>query len=212
MIKQFFMYIIIFLVLSFIIGILNWPIWTFFILAIVFFFIILGTFIYTIFFTKNMEKVETFLLNNQKEPLYRFLYVYANGSTDEQIDALNDVITKYKKSYVYEYYLSIREILKENYEKALQYAMEVKKEPHKTYLIAFINAKLQKYNEAETLLPSISKQFMREEILAIISFQKKDYERFELHRQNAVEACKGIQRYHLLHTFEKLAETIVTSN
>lgn len=204
MVKEYVIFLLLYFFFCFIAGILNFPYWVVISIGFIGIFTIFGNMLYTVYCTKNMKKVERFLLNNIKKPIYNLAYVQANGTKEEFIEAIDKLLKKHKNNFIHQYYSTVREASCENYEKALELAENIKKEPYKDYIKALIYAKIEKFDLAESLLASITKQFMKEEVLAIISYKKKDFDEFEIHKEKAIESCLGIQRYVFLHIFEKM--------
>lgn len=153
-----------------------------------------------------MKKVEKFLLKNQKEPIYRLAYVQAHGTIDEVIAALDNVITNYKNNFLQNYYHVLQEELKGNLDGMKEYGEKIEKEPYKTYIKAYTLVKTGQLEEAERLILSVQKTFMREELLATIAKIKKNEAAFHAHKNKAIEVSRGIQRYNLIHTFNKMCE------
>lgn len=204
MLKHYLIYYIIFFLFCLVAGLLEWPLWIMILAGFIILFIILGDTIYTLYGTTNMKKVEKFLLNNRKNPLYHLAYVQANGTKEEIIQVIDDLLKKQKNPFIQQYYSAVREYSSENYEKAMELAENIQKDTYKNYTKALIHVKLNQLEEAENLLPSLSIQFMKEEILALIAYKKNDDEKFEIHSKNCIDVCKGVQRYNMMKTFERI--------
>lgn len=204
MIRHYLAHYIVFFFIILIVVYLQSPFWAVIATGILFFIFIMGDTFYTVYGTTNMNKVERFIKNNKNNPIYEVLYVQSFGTKEEMIQAFDRLLEKYKKPFIQQYYSCAKEELTGNYEKGLELSERVKKEPYKTYLKALFLSRLGHLEEAEKLIPSISKEFMKEEILGIIAYKKNDKDAFEIHFQKAIESCKGVQRYSLIQTFNRI--------
>ncbi|MFY3793167.1 hypothetical protein ACOQFO_15955 [Ureibacillus sp. MALMAid1270] len=196
--KSFVVYLIIALIGFTIAGYYNWPIWTVITLLIFVFVLKLIDMLYTLYGSKNMKKVEKFLKNNLKEPIYAFVYAQAHSSKEEQFDIIERILKKYPQKYIHHHYRFVQELLKENYATALDEAAKIEKEPIMSYSKALVYANQGKKEEA--LSYQINKIWMSEAILATLAKVEKNNTSYEIHKANAIEAAKGIQRYALVHT------------
>lgn len=204
MLKHYLIFYIVFFIFCLAAGLLEWPLWIMILVGLITLFIIIGDTIYTLYGTTNMKKVEKFLLNNKRNPLYYLVYVQANGTKEELIQTIEELLKKQKNPFIQQYYSTIREYSLENFEKAMELAEKIQKDAYKNYAKALIHLKLNQLEQAENLLPSLSVLFMKEEILALIAYKNNDSEKFAIHSKNCIEACKGVQRYNMIKTFERI--------
>ncbi len=154
--------------------------------------------IYTLYGTKNMKKVEKFLESKKSEPIYALILLQANGSMDEQLRTIEDILKKYPKNYIHHNYRFIREMLNKNYDTALNEAEKIEKEPFMSYCKALVYA--TQGNKEQALDFPLPKKWMSEAILATLAKVDNNQKSYETHKENAIEAARGIQRYGLIHT------------
>lgn len=198
---------ILFYSVAFLLGIImawqDWPFW----IAILFLSFITFAFIfdmlYTIYGTTNMKRVEQFIIKKKKEPIYRYVYAQAFGTKDDQLDAIEKILRKYKQPHIKHYYQAIRAYLKEDYPLALQEASFINKKPLENYLKALTFAAMGDKDQA--LCIALEKNWMKEAILAMIAFQEKDEQAFQHHSAKAIEQAKGIQRFSLQASFRSIS-------
>ncbi|KGR78394.1 hypothetical protein [Ureibacillus manganicus] len=177
---------------------LNWPSWTVFLLLIIAFVIMLCRMLYVMYGTKNIKKVERFLASNRKEPIYAFVFEQANGSKVDQLNSIENILRKYPKGYIHQNYLFVRELLNENYHSALNEAEKIGKEPYMSYSKALVYA--TEGNREQALFYQLDKQWMKEAILATLAKAEKNQKVYETHKENAINASRGIQRFGLIHS------------
>lgn len=192
--------------LAFILGILiamfQWPFWIAIVVLVLTSFVMIGDFLFTIYGTTNIKRMEKFILKKKKEPIYGFIYAQGFGTKEDQILAIDAILNKYKQQHIHYYYRCIQQYLKNNLEQALEEAQKVGKEPLISYSKALINAKMGNEEEALSQLPS--KQWMQEAILATIAHHKHNDDAFEQHVENAVQSTRGLQRLSLIYSFNQM--------
>lgn len=177
---------------------LQWPRWTVFIFLIIVFLIMLGRMLYVMYGTKDIKQVEKFLANNQKEPIYAFVYNQAHGSKEDQLHSIEKILKKYPKGYIHQNYLFVREMLNDHYHSALIEAERIEKEPFMSYSKAIVYA--TQGNNEQALSYNFEKKWMSEAILATLAKAEKHEQHYQLHKENAIEAAKGIQRFGLIYS------------
>lgn len=163
---------------------------------------IIGEFLYLVYGSTNMKKVEKFIISKQKEPIYQYVYAQGFGSLEDQILALDKILRKYKQPHIHQYYLALHALLSDNYDRALTAANQIGKEPIMSYTKALILVKMGNTEDAKRT--KFEKEWMAEAILAMISVQMKDKDTFELHSTKAIDAARGIQRLSLIYSFKTM--------
>ncbi|SOC36138.1 hypothetical protein [Ureibacillus acetophenoni] len=196
--KMFLYYLLIAFVGFWIAYYFSWPKWTVFIFMVIACIVMLGRMLYVLYGTKNIKSVEKFLANNRKEPIYAFVYEQANGTKEEQLTAIEQILKKYPKGYIYQNYRFVREMLKENFDVAFEEANLIEKEPFMSYSKALVYATYG--NRHDALSFELSKEWMKEAILATLAKRENDNISYEEHKQNAIQSAGGIQRYGLIHS------------
>ncbi|RHW38469.1 hypothetical protein D1B33_06210 [Lysinibacillus yapensis] len=196
-------YWIIYLVIAFFLGVVlaifEWPFWIAVVFLMAISFIFIGEMLYTIYISQNSKRVAKFIKSKQKEPIYRYVYMQGHGSKEDQIEAIDAILHKYKQPHIQHYYRCLQFILKERYELALEEANQINKEPLMTYSNALVFAQMGK--ETEALAYSFSKVWMQESILASVARTKHDRISFERHAQAAIDSSRGVQRLSLIYAF-----------
>lgn len=158
--------------------------------------------------TNNLKTVERFLKANKHRSLYAYPYAIANQSVVEQRAALQKIITSHQQPYIKHNYASILAILEKDYDRALSEAKQITKEPFQSYMIAHSEAYLGNFEQAKTLLPKLTENWMSPSIESLISFKQQDGENFKHYATKAIQQARGIQKYLLVHNFRKLGEKL----
>lgn len=196
--KTFLYYLLIAFVGFWIANYYSWPKWTVFVFMVIACIVMLGRMLYVLYGTKNIKSVEKFLASNRKEPIYAYVYEQAKGTKEEQLNAIEQILKKYPKGYIYQNYRFVREMLKEDYDVAFDEAKLIGKEPFMSYSKALVYA--TQGNRHDALSFELSKEWMREAILATLAKVENDKNSYEVHKQNAIQSARGIQRYGLIHS------------
>ncbi|BCB02670.1 hypothetical protein [Bacillus sp. KH172YL63] len=76
---------------------------------------------------------------------------------------------------------------------------KIKQEHVRAYYEALLLIKENHMTEAEQIANSLSKKWMKEDILSTAAEAKGRHDQARLHRQNAISASRGVQRYLLIH-------------
>src|SRR5690606_21463804 len=106
--KMFLYYLLIAFVGFWIANYYSWPKWTVSIFMVIACIVMLSRMLYVLYGTKNIKSVEKFLANNRKEPIYAYVYEQANGTKEEQLNAIEQILKKYPKGYIYQNYRFVR--------------------------------------------------------------------------------------------------------
>lgn len=178
------------------------PYWIFNIIIIIPFYIFLRVY-YIIYVTKDMKKVEQYILaEKNKEPIYQLAYAQAFGTIEDQFEAIDCILSKHKIPYIKLYYKALKSYLKEDYHVALQEVELIKVNHLRNYFKALIYATIGEKEQA--LQFKINKRWMKEAILAMIAYSEKNKEEFHIHSNHAIEYARGLQRYSLIANFRSL--------
>ena len=159
-------------------------------------------FLYSVYGSTNIKKVEKFIIKKQKEPLYYYVYSQGFGTVEDQLIAIEKILSKYKQPHIHQYYLAIQFYLSDQFEDALKAANQIGKEPFMSYTKAMILVQMGKIEEAKAF--KFEKQWMHEAIQAMIAIQKKDKAAFQLHSSQAIASARGIQRLSLIYSFKAM--------
>ncbi|QCR32818.1 hypothetical protein [Lysinibacillus sp. SGAir0095] len=178
------------------------PFWMAVVLLLIITLWIIGEFLYLVYGTTNMKKVEKFIIAKQKEPIYRYVYSQGFGTLQDQLIAIDKILQKYKQPHIHQYYLAIQQLLSDNFDEALKVANQIGKEPFMSYTKALILVEMGNIEEAKSF--KFEKLWMHEAIFAMIAAKKKDKVSFDLHSSKAIAASRGIQRLSLIYSFKAL--------
>lgn len=194
-------YAIVFL-LGIVTAIFEWPfliaIFCIFLLTIIMF----GNFFFTLYGTTNMNKVEKFIKGNQKKPINGYVYAQAFGTEEEQLIAIDTILSKYKQPYIQHYYRVIRAVITNDFKFALEESDKIAKEPAMSYCKAYVLALMNHFDEAKSY--RLPKKWMHEAILAIIAKEENDREGFHYHVNQSIQAARGVQRFSLIHSLKQM--------
>ena len=163
--------------------------------------------IYTVYFSKNLQRIEKFITDQQNNPVYNHLYMSAHGTKEEELAAIDLILASYKQPLVQHTYLFNRAILLDDIEMAEKEASQIPKEPYHSYYTAYVKA--LKGDAEGARAASFEKDWMTYAIEAIIAWQLKDVNTFEAQVTKSLETVRGIQYYQSFHAFRKLKDELM---
>ncbi len=153
--------------------------------------------------TRNMNKLEKLFKKNKKHPYYSFIYGISNKDDKRVISSYRKLIKqkKYQPQYplftiIFSLYFDKTLGLKEEIEK-------IKQLEKRGYYQTLVLIKENNLEEAEKLVKTIKKKWMKEALLAEITLIKGEGEMAKKHAKSALKHTKGIQYYTLKKTYER---------
>ncbi|KAA0549276.1 hypothetical protein FZW96_05020 [Bacillus sp. BGMRC 2118] len=195
---------IIALLLGLISGYYDFPLWiTLIILSIILLPMNLYPIINSLYLTKDHDKVEKFLIQRKKQPMYMFYYALANDNKEESEDALERLRSRYKQNphwkAVFEvaYALHFHSLLS-----VKEKIGDIKQKDARDYYEALVSIEQGDSEAAIEAVNPMKKQWMKESILAAVAKKKGMREEARNHENAAIEHAKGIQRYILVKVQE----------
>ncbi|QDQ02672.1 hypothetical protein FOH38_20665 [Lysinibacillus fusiformis] len=165
--------------------------------------------IHILYRTNNMQQVDKFVRDRQKQPFFAHIYAIAYGTRADLINVLGDVASKYKQPTIKYNYLFNKALLEENLEAAKEAAKHIVKEPFKTYSACYIAA--LEGRTADMHSDKLTQMWMQPAIEAAYAHQQKDKREFERFASSSIDAARGVQKYALIHTFEQMKTDIEKS-
>lgn len=163
--------------------------------------------IYTVYFSKNLQRIEKFITDQQNNPVYNHLYMSAHGTKEEELAAIERILASNKQPLVQHTYLFNRALLLDDIEMAKKEARQIPKESLRIYCIAYVKALEGDAEGARAA--SFEKDWMTYAIEAIIAWQLKDVNIFEAQVTKSLETVRGIQYYQSFHAFRKLKDELM---
>ncbi|MEG0470983.1 MAG: hypothetical protein RR588_01485 [Solibacillus sp.] len=161
----------------------------------------IGNMLHKVYLSTNMKQVKKYIENHKKDPFMKFILTVENGTKEEELAAMEEVIAHYKQPAMKNTFEMNRAILLEDYDRAHNFAEQLKNTHHRLYGKALIAA--VQGNEAQMAEYDIKREWMKYAIEAALAVAKKDQQRFEQASVRAVNASKGIQRFLLIHSLKK---------
>ncbi|MGE6516511.1 hypothetical protein [Lysinibacillus sphaericus] len=165
--------------------------------------------IHILYRTNNMQQVDKFVRDRQKQPFFAHIYALAYGTRADQIRVLADVAGKYKQPTIKYNYLFNKALLEENLEAAKEAAKHIDKDPIKSYAACYIAALEGRTSDMHS--DKLTQPWMQPAIEAAYAHKLKDKQEFERFAGYCTDAARGVQKYALIHTFEQMKTAIVKS-
>ncbi|KQO12048.1 hypothetical protein [Paenibacillus sp. Leaf72] len=163
----------------------------------------LGPLFYTILGTRNLMKIERFLLANRKIPSYYINYTVANRLDDE----FEENIAKLLKQYKQKNKQALFKTLQAHYNKDIQSVLHeiefIQPIEYRYYYQAYYYIERREFTEAHDYINRISKDWMKQSLLSYMEYKQGNRPRAIELAEEAMQAARGIQLYVMVKTFER---------
>lgn len=158
--------------------------------------------IHILYRTNNMQQVDRLVKKEKKQPFFAYLYANAYGTKEEQLKVLDDLILKYKQPAIKYNYMFIKALLEQNLTEANEAAEKIQKEPLSSYAFCYIAA--LEGRTADMHSDKLTQPWMQPAIEAVYSHTMEDKTTFDRFTKESIDVARGVQKYLLIHTFEKM--------
>lgn len=154
---------------------------------------IVGYYAFTITSSKNTKAILRQVRYQKNNPTYAHVLAIKDGSKEDEIEALDRLIKKFKKQpdgrMDYEFQRAVR---LDDITTAKNIANSMKHGPLKTYNVAYAEALTGKYGMARN--KTFLQPWMKHSIEAVIAKKQNNKERYQSEMEQAVEMSKGLQK------------------
>lgn len=171
--------------------------------------VVLYRYIHTIYRTNNMQRVDRLVKKEKKQPFFAYLYANAYGTKEEQLQVLDDLIVKYKQPAIKYNYMFIKALLEQNLLAAKDAAEKIQKEPLSSYAFCYIAA--LEGRTADMHSDKLTQPWMQPAIEAVYAHTMNDETAFDRFTKESIDIARGMQKYLLIHTFEKMKQEMEKS-
>lgn len=196
------------IVLGLILGVLSamfdWPVWVAFAIILVVGLIPVVNMLNVVYFTTNVDAVRRYLEKNRKDPMCAYALTVERGTKDEEIAAIDAVLSRYRQPVMQHTYEMNKAIRLDDFEKASEFANKLGTHPFGAYGKASIAAMQGQADEARSF--SLKDDWMRSAIEAMIAYAARDMQTFRQHGDAAIASAKGMQRYILVYSLKKMEQ------
>lgn len=187
-------------------AIIGWELSTVIIIIVTLTLLNIGYYLYIIFNSKNVKRLEKIIESNKKDPMYGYLYALKNEDINVAVEHLETLMEKYKKTTNYNAYGYIKEILLNNFEGARKHAEDMKNTPIGKYSLAAVDA--YEGNGEQHFDTSFSKPWMVDAIKASHYYIIGEHQLYETHRDLVILQSKGIQLVSNIYAYKIFEKTI----
>ena len=154
--------------------------------------------------SNNLARIERFLEENKKKPLFAYALAVKMGDRHEIIQVIQDILKKYKQPYMQQVYKTNLALHDDDVASFVKLANQISKEPLRTYYLAYSEALQGNYEEARTLKANLPEGWMPHAIEAIIAIVSGDLETFRKEAKACVEYARGVQKFNLMYAFQHM--------
>ena len=200
-------YILAFIIAVFVItllAILNFPEILIFIIAyIIVFAVLLSPILYYLYRSKNMEKLEKFLVKRQRHPYYQFVYGMANKNDSLIEEAFTKLQKKPRRKSFQAYIQTCYALYKRNTEEAKKFVNGIQRVTLKNYYQVAIALEENNLQEAKNLMQKPLKPWMIHTLSADLEKRQGNLDKASEHANKALELTRGLQYYILVKVFQR---------
>ena len=185
------------------------PIWFIYIsILVLYLFILFLPQYYTVYKSNNLKRIERYLEENKRKPIFAYPLAIKTGDTEKTIEAIQAILNKHKNRYLQEVYKTNLAFYENNVSKVEQLAKQISKEPLRTYYMTYAEALKGNFEEVRKLKENLPTGWMPYAIEAIIAKEQGDVVSFRKEADTSIEQARGIQKFSLLHSFEHMERNI----
>ncbi len=201
-IKKIVFYVIVFIV-SIVMTILKINIFIIFAIGFMLLFLMILPYLYTVFWEKDINKIEKFLIKEKGNPIYQLFYALANKLDEEVKDAIDQLLKKHKARHKQALYKVIYALYCKDILAAKQEVDNIKSDNFKYYYKSAVLMEEGNLNEARQLIEHISIPWMKSALLSELEYKLNDLDKAMYFAKHALDNAKGLQKYILYKTYER---------
>ncbi|MFC4321428.1 hypothetical protein [Litchfieldia salsa] len=168
------------------------------ILAIVFYPIL-----HTVLFETNIDKIERFLLKNNKNPNFYMIYALANEMDDEVKELTDKLLKKSNQESRQAMYRVVQALYFKDIAEAKLHVSKIKQLHYRLYYQSIILLEEGDLDGAVELMEKLPSPWMRDVILAEHAKKLNNLPTAKDYAKKALLSSKGLQHYLLHKTFER---------
>lgn len=192
------------LVISILFAVMEWPLWIAFALFVIIAGMEIPIMLYAMYFSQNLQQITKYVDQQQEMPVFAYMHQLREGTKENQLEAIDAVLAKYKQPQVQAVYGANKAIMLDEFGKARRLAEPISSSEIGQYTLALIEAVQGNREEAKRY--SLQKEWMKASIEANLAYIEKDREAFEREAQKAINNAKGIQYYSNTYVFKRMRD------
>lgn len=180
------------------------PRWLVFAIVIIFYLTVMvlpG--IYVTYFSNSLRQIERYIHRNRHKAIFAFPYALGHGDEQDVERSIEGILMTHKQPAMQSIYRTLLAIYRGQPGIAIQHAEGIDREPMRSYYLAHIAASSGEFQRAAELNSQIKEPWMNHSIDALIAIEKNDTN-FHSHVNNSVKAARGIQKYTLEKSFNRM--------
>ncbi|WP_413363296.1 hypothetical protein [Lysinibacillus sp. 3P01SB] len=192
------------LVISILFAVMEWPLWIAFALFVIIAGMEIPIMLYAMYFSQNLQQITKYVDQQQEMPVFAYMHQLREGTKENQLEAIDAVLAKYKQPQVQAVYGANKAIMLDEFGKARRLAEPISSSEIGQYTLALIEAVQGNREQAKRY--SLQKEWMKASIEANLAYIEKDREAFEREAQKAINNAKGIQYYSNTYVFKRMRD------
>ncbi|KOO51229.1 hypothetical protein [Viridibacillus arvi] len=198
---KFILLFLFFILADFILGLFNAPTWIVMTINAIAGIAVIYDHIHTVKFSKNAKKIVRTMKYQKKNPFFAYVLAVKEGTLEDELREIERVMAKYKQPDLRNSLEFTKNYRLNDYDKAIQFAKKIEKEPLKNFYLAIADVLQKDYVKARSY--TFAQKWMKHAIEAEIALQLKNIENYKKHMKLVIEESKGMQLILNQATFEK---------
>ncbi|MFD1032963.1 hypothetical protein [Metaplanococcus flavidus] len=163
--------------------------------------------IYAVYFSNSLRQIERYIKRNRHKAIFAFPYALGHGSDQDIEAAIERILAAHKDETIQSVYRTLLAIYREQPGVASQHAERIEREPMRSYYMAHAAASAGDLERASAISKEITEPWMKHSIDALIAVKKEDARFYSL-MEKSVEAARGVQKYTLEKSFERMKKPL----
>ncbi|WP_422124064.1 hypothetical protein DHX103_04420 [Planococcus sp. X10-3] len=163
--------------------------------------------IYAVYFSNSLRQIERYIKRNRFKAIFAFPYALGHGSDQDIENAIERILAVHKQATMQSVYRTLLAIYRGQSSIAQQHAEGIDREPMRSYYLAHAAVASGDLERAADISKGIPEPWMKHSIEALIAFEKNDARFYSL-VEKSVGAARGVQKYTLEKSFERMKKPI----
>ncbi|RLQ90510.1 hypothetical protein [Planomicrobium sp. Y74] len=164
--------------------------------------------VYVTYFSNSLRQIERYIYRNRHKAIFAFPYALGHGNDQDVERSIERILLIHKQPVMQSIYRTLLSIYRGQPGIAAQHAAGIDREPMRSYYLAHIAASSGEFQRAAELNSQINEPWMNHSIDALIAFENNDAN-FHSHVDNSVKAARGIQKYTLEKSFNRMKKPLL---
>ncbi len=161
-------------------------------------------YVYMLLQETNIERLEKFLIRQQKKnPSFYLLYVMANRQDEEVDNLINRLLVKYKHPQKQALYKVVCGMYRKNVRTVKNELVHIQSAQFRYYYETYVHIEEGNLGVARATAAKVTKPWMKCSLLSEIEMRAGNRHEATILARQALQSCRGVQRYIVYKNYER---------